>query len=376
MMNVKEFIKAIQKHPQMFVHEVRTDYIEYMICGFICGNSMHKGADNIDHQFRCYFDKFLVAWIKKNVDRKYEQQHFSWSQILKDVIDDETEAVELFFHLCDKFFEEYEKRCMQCQSEEQEAADEWGLRWRNLCQHEFAHANPTSFKYDLERAFGNGKEEHDEWWSSRVARYLYERELAGCRSETDRWRALRAKVDGWLHSDSYIDWKEDTYICGVYGWNVELTALRLPFPQQFQTDTEYDDWLYYVTAIVLFGCISNDSWDRRTKEKDRSVDDWVECYVEHGYFPMTSAQWIAELRELRWLSWESWQKEGHADTAPDYIIAMNERYLAYDAIIDRLEREAAGSEVVCINQYGENVVVWYFARATDSLFVVQVSDYK
>ena len=97
MMNVKEFIKTIQKHPQMFVHEVRTDYIEYMISGFICGNSIHKGADNIDHQFRCYFDKFLVAWIKKNVDRKYEQQHFSWSQILKDVIDDETEAVELFY---------------------------------------------------------------------------------------------------------------------------------------------------------------------------------------------------------------------------------------------------------------------------------------
>ena len=38
MMNVKEFINAIQKHPQMFVHEVRTDYIEYMISGFICGN--------------------------------------------------------------------------------------------------------------------------------------------------------------------------------------------------------------------------------------------------------------------------------------------------------------------------------------------------
>lgn len=34
-MNVKEFIKIIQKNPKMFVDEVRTDYIEHLILDFL-----------------------------------------------------------------------------------------------------------------------------------------------------------------------------------------------------------------------------------------------------------------------------------------------------------------------------------------------------
>ena len=102
----------------------------------------------------------------------------------------------------------------------------------------------------------------------------------------------------------------------------------------------------------------------------------IGCYVEHGYLSMTSEQWIDELRELRKLSWEAyieWQKD-NAESNPGYMIAMHESYPAYDTVVDRLEREAAGSEVVCINKYGEDIDVWYFARTADSMFVVIVSD--
>ena len=169
---------------------------------------------------------------------------------------------------------------------------------------------------------------------------------------------------------------------GVYGWYVSLTALRLPLPRRLLTDTEYIDWLYYVTALADHVETDDKSWHAVAEDAEKGMDFDIDsigsigCHVEHGYLPMTSEQWIDELRELRRLSWEAyieWQKD-YAESNPQHIIAMHESYPAYDTIVDRLEREAAGSEVVCINKYGEDIDVWYFARTADSMFVVIVSD--
>ena len=45
-MNVKDFIINIQKKPMAFVHEVRLDYLEYVIEGVICmiGQTMKRGV--------------------------------------------------------------------------------------------------------------------------------------------------------------------------------------------------------------------------------------------------------------------------------------------------------------------------------------------
>lgn len=251
--------------------------------------------------------------------------------------------------------------------------DEWKLRRCNLGQHKLAHAKPTSFQYDLEHAFGDGKKEDDDRG--------FLRELDDCKSEAERWRMLCTKVGHWLHTYGYSDWEQHTDIDGVYGWYVSLAALRLPIPQQPMSDTEYNDWLYYVTVLADHVETDDKSWNAVTEGAEEDMDYNMDsigigCYVKHGYFSMTSEQWIAELRELRWLSWEAyieWQKN-YAEINPGYMIAMHEGYPAYDAIVDRLEREAAGSEVVCINKYGEDIDVWYFARTADSMFVVIVSD--
>jgi hypothetical protein len=107
-MNVKEFIQAIKKNPRMFVEEIRMDYIEHVIYGFISCNLLNKRGDHIDLQFHNYFWNWMVTWIKKNIDRKYKEKYYSWNKTLKDVTNNETETIELFFKLCDLFFEEYD----------------------------------------------------------------------------------------------------------------------------------------------------------------------------------------------------------------------------------------------------------------------------
>lgn len=111
-MNVKEFIKIIQKNPKMFVDEVRTDYIEHLILGFFICCDVNNNATDIDLHFHAHFSRWLVRWIWKNIDKKYSQKYFSWSQTLKDIdiTSNETEAVKLFFDLSDMFFEKYEDK--------------------------------------------------------------------------------------------------------------------------------------------------------------------------------------------------------------------------------------------------------------------------
>lgn len=107
--NVKYFIKNIQKKPIAYVHEVKTDYLEYLIDGFICCNLMYDRVDNEERYFHCYFVDWIVEWINKNIDNKYKRRSSLWHQILRDVTNDEQEAVALFFQLCDQFFKQYEK---------------------------------------------------------------------------------------------------------------------------------------------------------------------------------------------------------------------------------------------------------------------------
>ena len=96
MMNIKDFINAIQNRPKMYVEELRLDYIYYIIIGFLGSNLMNKN----------YFPNWLLEWVRKNKNEYYEKRSFYWYHILIDVTNSEEEAIMLFFELSDKFFEE------------------------------------------------------------------------------------------------------------------------------------------------------------------------------------------------------------------------------------------------------------------------------
>ena len=92
----------------MYVDEVRIDYIFYLIFGYL-GSNLMKEQCYIDEQFRnCFFD-WVLNWVKLNIDENYECTSFFWYHIIKDVTDTESEAVEMFFNLSNKFFAQLDK---------------------------------------------------------------------------------------------------------------------------------------------------------------------------------------------------------------------------------------------------------------------------
>lgn len=109
-MNIKEFIYAIQSRPQMYVEEVRLDYIYYLISGYVCSVLINKGGCNIDREFKEKFLDWTVKWVRENLDENYEKKHFWWYCVVYDVTSNEKEAIDLFFKLCDRFFQEFERK--------------------------------------------------------------------------------------------------------------------------------------------------------------------------------------------------------------------------------------------------------------------------
>ena len=105
-MSIKEFIKAVQNRPLMYVEEIKIEYIYYLVVGFLGSNLINKAGYSIDDKFHAHFYHWVLDWIKKNVDKNYDKVNFFWCNFFKDITDNEEEAVQMFFKLCDEFFEE------------------------------------------------------------------------------------------------------------------------------------------------------------------------------------------------------------------------------------------------------------------------------
>lgn len=105
-MNIKEFINAIGNRPKMYVEEMKLDYIYYLVIGYLGCTLINKTDCIIEQKFKSHFPNWLLVWVKKNVDEKYERQSFFWHHILRDVTNNESEAIELFFKLSNEFFQE------------------------------------------------------------------------------------------------------------------------------------------------------------------------------------------------------------------------------------------------------------------------------
>lgn len=57
-----------------------------------------------DEKFILYFSKWIWAWIRNNVDKSFEEKPL-WYHTLQAVTNSDSEAIELFFKLCDEFFQ-------------------------------------------------------------------------------------------------------------------------------------------------------------------------------------------------------------------------------------------------------------------------------
>lgn len=103
-MDIKEYISRVRKMPQGFVPEGKIDYYYYLLDGHLTTNRMNKMDNKEDEKFILYFSKWIWAWIRNNVDKSFEEKPL-WYHTLQAVTNSDSEAIELFFKLCDEFFQ-------------------------------------------------------------------------------------------------------------------------------------------------------------------------------------------------------------------------------------------------------------------------------
>lgn len=103
-MNVKEFVSAMKIRPLMYMEELKTEYIFYLLKGFV-GCNLSSDADKIFHS---HFHRWVLDRANSKSIRKFEEKEsYYWYNILNEITPNEQAAVELFFELSEDFFENY-----------------------------------------------------------------------------------------------------------------------------------------------------------------------------------------------------------------------------------------------------------------------------
>ncbi len=105
-MHIQELIQNMKKRPLMYIKEVRLDYIEHFLLGFSY-SVLKKDENEIDKLFHGYFQKYVIKWIRDNIDADYQVDSLWYHTSIRDITEGESQAVELFFKLCEEFFDEY-----------------------------------------------------------------------------------------------------------------------------------------------------------------------------------------------------------------------------------------------------------------------------
>lgn len=105
-MYIEQLIDSIKKRPKMYVNEEKIEYIFHYILGY--SSACHKfSPDDIDKMFCNWFWKWLVKWIKDNIDSEYQPKSVIWYDEIKVIAKDEKKEMDVFFSLSKLFFEDY-----------------------------------------------------------------------------------------------------------------------------------------------------------------------------------------------------------------------------------------------------------------------------
>ncbi len=108
-MYIKELINCIQKRPLMYVQEEKISYISHLLMGYCLAASHNNVPSEMDKHFWAWFGSWLDNWIKIKYSKDFEFKAY-WFETLKDITQDEREAVQLFYKLCKQFFDDYEEK--------------------------------------------------------------------------------------------------------------------------------------------------------------------------------------------------------------------------------------------------------------------------
>lgn len=217
----------------------------------------------------------------------------------------------------------------------------------------------------INQAFGRYAE-------ARIVHFLKEKELSECHGDTARWESLFKKCDIW--KKEFLLWKSDSYINGIHGWNLSISAGRFRLPKQ--EPVNWVEYLYYISLILIIEDIDLEHRNilKEYGDKYNNFETYLrgDLYIESGCTPLTPKQWIEEITSCRKESWEQYRL--YPGNNPDYQKDMEENYPKYDDILHYLENNTKSCSVIRINDYGGDDSIWYFAKDNDSFYLVWISD--
>ena len=107
-MQIEQLIFLIQKRPKMFIKEEKIEYIYYLLLGYCAATGAL--SDEIDQKFCCWFGKWLMMWIERNIKANYIPKTAYWYDDIKVIAKNDHNEVALFYELCKKFFEDYKDK--------------------------------------------------------------------------------------------------------------------------------------------------------------------------------------------------------------------------------------------------------------------------
>lgn len=107
-MNVKSLIQQMKLRPAMYVGKINLEVTFHFINGFLYNNIITDRVDNIDLAFKNQFDEWVKLTLEKKKNISFNEQRnllFYITQVCKS----EEERLEMFFELCEEFFNQISK---------------------------------------------------------------------------------------------------------------------------------------------------------------------------------------------------------------------------------------------------------------------------
>lgn len=228
-----------------------------------------------------------------------------------------------------------------------------------------------TLKAKIKRAFGYGFNPY-----KKIMDFLLNKELVGCKDDSTRWLRLFEKCDYW--EKKFLLWKESTYIDGINGWTLGIDAYRLRLPEK--KCRNWTKYLYRTTLLAVIGDENTESRNHTVKSANKynsfSIGLWAhDYYEESGYASLTREQWLEEITGFLKTSWTKWTRyQDDPSNNPEYVKEMEQNYPKYKAILEYLEQNIANCRVVRMNRHRSDETVWYFVKAQDSFYIIQISD--
>lgn len=108
-MDLEELIQRIKAKPGMFVRIIDLDHISCFVSGFLFNSIMNDRADDMESAFNGKFH----AWARHALERKYNIKFDvdrGYVFYIEQLETSPNRRLELFFDLCEEFFNELRKK--------------------------------------------------------------------------------------------------------------------------------------------------------------------------------------------------------------------------------------------------------------------------